>query len=98
MAVAGSYKVTVKTPIGPQEGSLTLRVDGNSLSGALTNPTGASEFSGGTVSGTEVRFATKIKTPLGRLKAQVVGTVEGDRFEGTAKLPLGVARIEGIRA
>ncbi|MEJ2377899.1 MAG: hypothetical protein P8Y71_21740 [Pseudolabrys sp.] len=98
MSVAGSYKVTVKTPVGPQEGSLTLWMDGESLSGRLDNPKGSTEFTGGTVTGNEVAFATKIKTPLGRLKAQVAGTVDGDRFTGTAKLPLGVAQIDGVRA
>jgi hypothetical protein len=97
MSVAGNYKVTVKTPVGPQEGMLTLRVDGDALSGTLNNPKGSSEFTGGTVNGNEVQFAAKIRTPLGRLKASVAGTVEGDRFVGTAKLPLGVAHIEGVR-
>jgi hypothetical protein len=97
MSISGTYKVKVSTPVGPQEGSLTLMVDGDTLSGALENAKGTTEFNGGTVNGNEVQFATKIKTPLGRLKAQVNGMVEGNRFAGTAKLPLGVAKIEGVR-
>jgi hypothetical protein len=97
MSISGTYKVKVSTPVGPQEGSLTLMADGDTLSGALENAKGATEFNGGTVNGNEVQFATKIKTPLGRLKAQVNGKIEGDRFAGTAKLPLGVAKIEGVR-
>ena len=97
MSIQGQYKVTVKTPVGMQEGSLTLVPDGESLSGVLTNPKGDSEFSGGTISGNEVAFDTKIRTPMGRLKAHVTGTVEGDTFTGDAKLPLGVAHIEGVR-
>lgn len=98
MSIQGQYNVTVKTPVGTQEGSLSLTVDGDSLSGVLTNPKGASEFSGGTVSGNEVAFRTKIRTPMGRLPAQVIGRVDGRRFTGTAKLPLGIAHIEGIRS
>ncbi len=97
MSIQGQYDVTVKTPVGTQEGSLRLVVDGDDLSGVLTNPKGASEFSGGTVSGNEVAFETKIRTPMGRLKAQVSGRIDGRKFTGTAKLPLGVAHIEGIR-
>lgn len=97
MSIQGQYKVTVKTPVGTQEGSLSLAVDGDDLSGTLTNPKGATEFSGGTISGNEVAFQTKIRTPLGRLKAQVNGKVEGDTFVGTAELPLGVAHIDGVR-
>jgi hypothetical protein len=98
MAVAGHYKVTVKTPMGRQEGALTLNVDGSTLSGTLDNPRGSTQFSGGTVSGNAVHFATKIRTPIGPLKADVSGEVDGDRFTGVAKLPLGSAHIEGLRA
>lgn len=97
MAIDGTYKVKVKTPVGEQEGALTLSTAGGTLSGRLDNPKGSTEFSGGTITGNAVAFATKIRTPMGRLKAQVNGTVEGDRFHGTAKLPLGTAEIEGIR-
>ena len=98
MTIAGTYNVTVKTPVGPQEGTLSLNVDGNSLSGKLENPSGSSEFTDGVVNDQHVQFTVKIKTPLGRLKALVTGTIEGDRFTGTAKLPLGTAIIEGSRA
>jgi hypothetical protein len=97
MTIAGHYKVTVKTPVGLQQGSLTLKVEGDTLSGTLENSKGMTEFTGGTVNDNEVQFTTKIRTPLGRLKAEVNGKVDGDRFSGTAKLPLGVAQIEGVR-
>ena len=97
MSIAGTYEVTVKTPVGEQNGLLTLIVEGNSLNGTLVNPKGSSDFAGGTVNGNEVQFTTKIKTPMGKLKAQVTGKVEGDTFTGTAKLPLGSAQITGSR-
>ena len=95
--VAGIYEVKVHTPLEEEEGKLKLAVDGNSLSGELTNKKGITEFKGGTVEGTEVRFNTKIRTPMGRLKAQVTGKVENNTFTGVAKLPLGTAKIEGKR-
>lgn len=97
MKISGEYSVTVDTPIGQQEGSLTLKEENGSLSGTLTNSKGTFDFSDGTVDGNEVHFTTKIKTPMGRLKAKVSGKVDGDRFEGKAKLPLGSAEITGIR-
>jgi len=98
MAVPGQYKITVKTPVGVQEGSLTLTINGASLCGRIDNARGSTEFSDGVVNGDEVHFVTKIQTPLGRLKAEISGRVEGDHFTGVAKLPLGVAHIEGVRA
>jgi hypothetical protein len=97
MTVAGDYKITLNTPVGPQEGSLSLQVDGMSLSGTIHNAKGATDFDGGTVKGNEVDFKARISTPIGHLKAHVTGTVDGDRFTGSAKLPLGSAQIEGTR-
>lgn len=97
MSVPGTYKVAVKTPLGPQDAKLTLVVDGTALSGTIENVKGRSDFTGGTVTGDEVRFSARISTPIGRVHADITGKVEGDRFIGAAKLPLGKAGIEGVR-
>ena len=97
MSVQGSYKITVSTPVGLQEGLLTLVTNGGKLSGAIENSRGISEFSDGWVEGDEVRFTAKIHTPVGRVKAEITGRIDGDAFTGAAKLPLGAARIEGVR-
>jgi hypothetical protein len=97
MSIPGIYKITVKTPLGPQEAKLTFAVDGASLSGTIENVKGRSDFSGGTATGDEVRFSARISTPIGRVHADIVGKVDGDRFTATAKLPLGKAEIEGAR-
>lgn len=97
MKIDGSYNLSLNTPVGTQDGSLTLKSDGTSLSGTLTNARGSSAFAGGTITGGAVEFDTKIPTPLGRLKAHVTGKVDGDHFSGDAKLPLGTAHIEGDR-
>ena len=95
--VAGTYSIKVHTPIGDQEGQLSLDVDGDLLSGRITNEKGMTEFTGGTVHGSEVKFNTKIRTRMGRLKARVKGKVENGTFTGVAQIPLGKAKIEGKR-
>ncbi|MFC2967090.1 hypothetical protein [Acidimangrovimonas pyrenivorans] len=97
MTIDGTYKVKVHTPVGVQDGEMTLKAEGASLSGTLVNPLGTTEFSGGTVTGDAIAFDTRIPTPIGRLKAHVSGTVSGDQFSGKAKLPLGSAQIEGAK-
>ena len=97
MSVAGTYKVQVKTPMGLQEGKMTLVVDGVSLKGTLENSTGSFEFTDGKAKENTVEFATKIKTPIGSLKASVIGVVRGNTFSGVVKLPIGSAQIDGIR-
>jgi len=98
MSITGIYDVTVKTPVGEQHGSLLLHDDNGNLSGALTNPKGTTEFTGGSANDGAVEFTTRIRTPLGRLKAHVTGKVEGDAFTGLAELPLGNAEITGTRS
>ncbi|HBK04512.1 MAG TPA: hypothetical protein DDZ81_01475 [Acetobacteraceae bacterium] len=97
MPVPGTYQITVKTPVGPQQAKLVFCVEGAALSGFIENVKGRSDFSGGTVTGGEVRFSARISTPIGRIRAEIVGRVDGDRFTAAAKLPLGKAEIEGIR-
>jgi hypothetical protein len=97
MSVEGTYKITVKTPLGPQEAAMTLCVEGSALSGAIENVKGRSDFSGGTVAGGEFRFSARIGTPIGRVHADIEGRVEGDRLSATARLPLGKAVIDGTR-
>ena len=97
MTIDGTYKLTLKTPVGEQEGKLSFRSDGNALSGSIENAMGEVAFDGGTVDGNAVTFDTRIPTPIGKLKAHVTGTVAGDHFSGMAKLPLGAAEIEGER-
>jgi hypothetical protein len=97
MSVDGNYKLSLDTPVGAQEGTMTLKADGTSLSGSLVNARGTTEFSGGSVNGARVEFDARIPTPIGRLKAHVTGRVEGGHFSGDAKLPLGSAHIEGDR-
>lgn len=97
MKISGSYRLNIQTPIGLQNGSLTLTASGATLSGTLVNARGSTGFTGGSVNGNEVEFSTKIQTPLGRMKAHVTGKIEGDHFSGIAKLPLGTAHLEGQR-
>ena len=96
-SIEGTYQIKVHTPMGVEDGTLTLLVDGSSLSGKLENSKGITEFNEGTVEGSEVNFATKIKTPVGRMKAKVSGKIDKDNIAATAKLPLGTAQIEGKR-
>ena len=97
MSVDGTYQITVKTPLGPQDALLTLRAEGMALSGFIENAKGRSDFSGGTVDGVEFRFSARIGTPIGRVHADIQGKVDGDQLRATAKLPLGTTDIQGSR-
>ncbi|MEC3861407.1 hypothetical protein VK792_08940 [Mesobacterium sp. TK19101] len=97
MRIDGQYKLSLKTPVGEQQGMMSLKTDGTTLSGNLQNTKGEVAFSGGSVQGNQIAFDTRIPTPIGKLKAHVTGQVSGTHFSGLAKLPLGSAQIEGDR-
>ena len=95
MTIDGTYKLTIKTPVGAQRGELVLASEGARIHGTLKNSLGETRFDDGSVQGADVAFTTKIPTPLGKLRARVKLAVTGNGLQGEAKLPLGSARIDG---
>jgi hypothetical protein len=82
MAVDGTYKIEIDTPMGKQEAKLTLKVDGAALSGAMDSPMGKMDFSGGTVNGDEVSWKMEISSPMGSMELVYKGKVAGDDISG----------------
>jgi len=97
MAVDGMYNLTMTTPMGPQQAKLTLKSDGNSLSGIYENVMGPQEFSGGTVDGNRCAWNATANTPMGPINLKVTATVDGDRISGQAGTPFGVMTFEGSK-
>ena len=56
MAVDGTYKIEIDTPMGKQEAKLTLKTAGEKLSGTMESSLGKTDFSGGTVKGNAVSW------------------------------------------
>jgi hypothetical protein len=98
MAVDGTYNLTMNTPMGPQQGKLTLKSAGNSLSGIYENMMGPQEFSGGTVDGNRCAWNTTATTPMGPMDLKITATVDGDRISGQAVAPFGTMTFEGSKA
>jgi hypothetical protein len=98
MTIDGIYDITIKTPMGDQKVVLTLKTDGNLLSGTSESPmTGKNEFTGGKVDGNKLEWTDIAKTPMGPLKMDITATIEGDTFKGISKTPFGPANMEGKR-
>ena len=85
MAVDGTYEITVDTPMGAQSITLTLKTDGNALSGKIDSPMGAQEFSGGNVSGDDISWNMEIESPMGKMNLEYKGKVTGDDITGEVK-------------
>jgi len=97
MAVDGVYQVVTKTAMGAQKGTLTLKTDGDALSGSMDDAKNTNEFSGGKVNGNDFEFTVELKTPIGKMKAECKGTADGAKITGSLKTPFGPAPMEGTR-
>ncbi len=98
MSAEGSYNVTINSPMGKQEGVLTLVVDGDSLSGKIASSQGEQEFEGGTIDGTTLRWSVNMTRPM-PMQLDFDAVVDGDNISGNVKLGMmGNASFEGTRA
>jgi len=98
MSIEGTYKVTADTPMGKMESTLTLKTDGDSLSGSMSSGMmGTIEFSNGKVDGTSFSFNMTMKGPMGKMEMTTSGTVDGDNISGEVKTMMGNSSYTGVR-
>ena len=98
MAVDGTWKITVNTPMGPQDSTLTFSTAGNTLTGSQAAPNGQSaDIIDGEVNGNDVSWKAEITRPM-PMTLKFSGTVEGDNMSGSVKLGMfGSAGFTGNR-
>lgn len=83
MSADGTWKLTMKTPIGERKSTLALKEAGGALSGKLTGDEGNStDIFEGKAAGDTVTFKANIKSPM-TLTLEFVGKVDGDKIAGT---------------
>lgn len=80
--VGGSWQLTVETPRGSIDQTLTLEQDGGALKGTLSGPRGDAALEG-KVEGNKVSFTVKRETPNGTFTLEYTGTVDGESMAGT---------------
>jgi hypothetical protein len=66
--------------------TLTLKTDGNKLSGSIKGQRGETPISDGTVDGDKISFTVTRQTPNGEFKQTFNGTVDGDNIKGTVQM------------
>lgn len=98
MSVDGDWKVTMNSPMGAQDATLTLQADGGSLSGKIAGPQGVQEFDGGTADGNSLAWKINMTQPM-PMELEFDAAVDGDSIKGNVKLgAFGNATFEGSRA
>lgn len=97
MGVAGTYDVTVKTPMGDQKGTLTVVPSGESFTGKLESPMGAAEIADGKVSGDSLSWKMGISVPMA-MSLDCEATVTGNSLAGSVKAGVfGSMALTGVR-
>ena len=98
MAVAGTYNVVTKTPMGDQSGTFTVVVDGDSFTGSVTNPMGTMDVQDGKVSGNTLTWKMDMKVPM-PMSLEGEASVDGDAISGNIKAgAFGSMALSGTRA
>jgi hypothetical protein len=82
MAVDGTWKLVMKTPLGERKVTLTMQNAGGTLSGKMTNEEGnATDIFDGKATGDNIGFKAAIKSPM-PLTLEFTGAVAGNNISG----------------
>lgn len=93
----GTYGVSLKTPIGPLNGNITLITNGNNVKGILETMGMKSNFNGVKIANDKCKFAGNLNTPMGNINYTAICNVYGDNLELDASIPQGNIKIQGKR-
>lgn len=99
MAADGTWKVTMKTPMGSQATTMALATSGSDLTGSLDAPPplGKVDFIDGAADGDKLTWNAKVTSPMA-LTLQFSAAVDGDSISGTVKMgSFGTSTFEGVR-
>jgi hypothetical protein len=96
MSAIGSWKVSMTTPVGPQDMVLHVDTLGEGFTGRVVSPMGNFNISGGAIAGT-LGWQMKAAKPI-PITVTFKVQIEGDMLSGTAKLGIfGKSTLSGVR-
>ncbi len=96
MSADGDWKITISTPMGPQEVTAHITTAGDTFTGKTESAMGSQEVTG-KVAGDTLTWTANITQPM-PLTLEFNVTVEGDKLSGTCKLgAFGNAPVTGVR-
>ncbi len=97
MSADGTWKVTINSPMGVQQGTLTVKTSGDTFTGTFAGQQGTQDISG-KVDGDTLTWATKLTQPF-PIDLDFNVKVSGDTMEGSVKAgAFGSSPLKGERA
>ena len=97
MSADGTWKTTINSPMGVQQGTLTIKTDGATFTGQMVAAQGAQDISG-KVDGNTLTWGSKLTQPF-PIDLEFTVTVDGDTMTGSVKAgAFGSSPLKGVRA
>jgi hypothetical protein len=98
MAVDGNWNITMSTPMGERNATLTLKNAGGALTGTQAADGNSTEIFDGSANGDDVAWKVSITNPM-PLTLAFTGKVSGDSITGEMGIgPMGSFPFTGTRA
>jgi hypothetical protein len=98
MAVDGNWYLTMSTPMGERNATLTLKSSGGTLTGTQGADGNSTEIFDGTVNGDDVAWKVSITNPM-PLTLDFTGKIAGNSISGEMGIgPMGSFPFTGTRA
>ena len=97
MANSGKFKVKYETPRGEREITYALNVEGETLTGTVTNANGSNPIRNTKVEGGTLTFTYDVETPGGTFTVTAQATIDGDKISGTLNNDRGSRPFSGTR-
>ena len=98
MAVDGNWNLTMTTPMGERNATLSLKSAGSALTGTQGADGNSAEIFDGTVNGDDVGWKVSITNPM-PLTLEFTGKVAGNNMTGEMGIgPMGSFPFTGVRA
>jgi imidazolonepropionase-like amidohydrolase len=95
--LSGTWTIAVNVEGQNLPGTLTLRQEGNRLTGTLQSPLGSSEVSNGSIGADGFRFTVNVSLQGQALEVTFAGTATGNTMSGSANSSQGSATFTGTR-
>ena len=97
MSADGNWKTTINSPMGVQEGTLSITTSGDTFTGKMAGRQGEQDISG-SVSGDNLKWSASITQPF-PITLEFDVTVSGDEMTGNVKAgAFGSSPLKGVRA
>ncbi|MBY0284765.1 MAG: hypothetical protein K2W81_12490 [Sphingomonas sp.] len=81
-AVDGTWETVVKSPLGDQKSTITVKSDGNSWTGTSSGQMGSVEITDGTLDGNTLNWTMAMTVPM-PMTLTCSATVDGDTITGS---------------